>query len=304
MPSATGGNPLYLRALLITLAGEGVAPTAASSARVQEIGPEPVARAVSLRLSRLPGEAEALARAIAVLGQSADLELAGVLAGLERSQANATAAALARAELLRLEPALEFSHPVVRAAIYEAMGPIERADAHRRAASLLTEAGAEPEQGASHLLLVPPAGDSFATRILRDAARRALARGSPEVAVTYLHRALTEPPAPEERGETLWELGVAERGVDLASSLGHLRDAVDLIEDPARHAQAALDYGRAEMYANLEHDRLVTTFQDAIARLGHDRPELREQLEAELVNGALEGPRRVPDREGGALAAR
>ena len=63
---ATGGNPLFIRALLDTLAAEGVAPTAEASARVHEVGPEPVARAVMLRLSRLPPEATTLARAVAM----------------------------------------------------------------------------------------------------------------------------------------------------------------------------------------------------------------------------------------------
>jgi DNA-binding CsgD family transcriptional regulator len=290
---ATAGNPLYLRALLITLAGDGIAPVAASAARVREVGPEPVARAVSLRLSRLSPDAAALADAVAVLGQGANLSVAAELAGIDRAAAMAASTALARTELLRLEPVVEFAHPVVRAAIYEAIGPIERGEAHRRAAGLLAARGAEPEQSASHLLLVPPAADPFIVPVLRDAARRALARGAPEVAVTYLRRALAEPPAHLERADVLWELGATERGVDLPACLEHLREAVTLIDDPARHAEAALDYGRAEMYANLEHDRLVETFEHAIERLGSDKRALRELLEAELLNGALGGDAKV-----------
>src|SRR5207248_2130112 len=202
-----------------------LAPTADAAAHVAAVGPEPVARAVSLRLSRLPPAASTLAQAIAVLGQGAELGLAAALAGLKLATAGAASSALARAELLRAEPELEFTHPVVRASIYEAIGPVERADAHRRAARLLADAGAEPERAASHLLLIPAAGDPAAIAILRDAARRAAARGAADTAVVYLRRALTEASDGEQRAEVLWELGVAERGVDVAASVEHLLEA-------------------------------------------------------------------------------
>ena len=47
------------------------------------------------------------------------------------------------------------------------------------------------------------------------------------------------------------------------------------------------------MYANLEHARLVDTFEQAINRLGTGHRGLRELLEAELVNGALGGDAEV-----------
>ena len=58
---ATGGNPLLLRALLDALASEKVPPRAEHAGAVMEIGPIAVARAVELRLARLPSEAGALA---------------------------------------------------------------------------------------------------------------------------------------------------------------------------------------------------------------------------------------------------
>src|SRR5439155_24003705 len=66
--AATGGNPLFVRELMAALATQGVAATADQAPRVREIGPEGVVRSVRLRLSRLPAEAERLARAVAVLG--------------------------------------------------------------------------------------------------------------------------------------------------------------------------------------------------------------------------------------------
>src|SRR5262249_41040789 len=111
----------------------------------------------------------------------------------------------------------------------------------------------------------------------------------------YMRRALDEPPAEQQRGELLWELGAAERGVDLAASLVHLGEAIDLVDDPARHAQLALDYGRAEMYANTGRPRTIEIFRDPIEPLRGDHPELRELTDAELLNGLLgAGPELYP----------
>jgi DNA-binding NarL/FixJ family response regulator len=282
--AATGGNPLYLRALLITLESEGAPPTAASAARVQEVGPEPVARAVSLRLSRLPAEAGTLAQAIAVLGQTAELGLAAAVAGLERPVALAAADDLVRAELLRLEP-LELVHPVVRAAIYEGIGAHERGAAHRRAAGLLVESGAEPERAASHLLLVPPARDAFVVSTLREAAERAVARGAASEAVVYLRRALAEPPADGDRGAVLGELGTIERGIDLTAAIEHLGEAVELIEEPQRYGDVALQLARALAYAGFDSAKAVEVYRATIhSAVGANRPTLVEVATAELIN--------------------
>ena len=200
--------------------GEGVEPVAENARRVHEIGPEPVARAVALRLSRLPEEARRFATAAAVLGDGAELRDVAALAGLEDNQlATLAATALARGELLRVTtPTVEFSHPVVRAAVYESIEPAQRLLAHRRAAELLAAGGAEPERVAAHLDLVRPAGDAFVVDTLRVAADRALVRGAPEVAVRHLRRALAEPPVAETQVDTLAELGLAEQRVDVLAA--------------------------------------------------------------------------------------
>jgi DNA-binding CsgD family transcriptional regulator len=290
---ATGGNPLFLRALLATLAAEGFSPNEKALARVREVGPEPVARAVSLRLSRLPQEASALARAVAILGDGAELRHAAALAGLAPDVAIPIATALARADLLRLEPRLEFTHPIVRTVVYEEIGAAERVGVHRQAAALLAEAGAEPERAAAHLLLVPPEGNPLVPSVLREAARRAVARGAAEATVAYLRRALVEPPSESERVEILCELGVAERSVDLAAAPEHLSEAIDLIDDPALHAQLALEHGRALYFAGRDGEA-IDVMRQAVDQLGGVRPDLREQLDAELVSVAWYQPEHHP----------
>ena len=51
--TATGGNPFLLRELIGQLAADRVSPTADAAARIGEIRPETVSRAVLLRLRRL-----------------------------------------------------------------------------------------------------------------------------------------------------------------------------------------------------------------------------------------------------------
>jgi predicted ATPase len=69
----TGGNPLLLQELLKTLQAERVPPDAAHVDVIQDIGPRAVSQTVLLRLSRLPPDAVAVARAVAVLGSGAGL---------------------------------------------------------------------------------------------------------------------------------------------------------------------------------------------------------------------------------------
>jgi len=284
--AATGGNPLFLRALLATVAAENMAPVADNADRVLEIGPESVTRAVSLRLARLPAEATRLASAAAVLGDGSKLGQVADLAGLELEVATHAATALARADLFRVRtPDIEFTHPVVRAAVYEAIDPAERVLAHRRAAERILQAGGAPERAAGHLELVPPRGDQFVVATLREAAGRSLARGAPDTAVTYLRRALEEPPDPDDRVETLSDLGLAERRVDVVAGASHLEEALQEVEDPVWGARIGLELGRSLFRLNRGPDA-VRVFDDAIRNLDGDAGDLRNMLEAELINAA------------------
>jgi tetratricopeptide (TPR) repeat protein len=284
---ATGGNPLFLRALLDALQGEGLAPTAQNAARVHEIGPESVTRAVSLRLSRLPEEARRLATAAAVLGDGSDLRDVAPLAELDDPHlASLAATTLTRADLFRATiPTIEFVHPVVRASLYESLEPALRVLAHRRAAELLHTNGAEPERVAAHLVLVPESGDPFVVETLRVAADRAIVRGAPDAAVRYLRRALDEPPEPEVQVDALCELGLAEQRVDPPAAAEHLAEALGSIEAPLRRARIALELGRSLFRLN-RGPEAVRVLENAVDRLGEEEPELRQILEAELINSA------------------
>ena len=78
--TATGGNPLFIGAVLDAVAREGTSPTTEQVPRLLEIGARGVSRAVGLRLARLPQPALALLRAASILGDGTSLRLAAALA--------------------------------------------------------------------------------------------------------------------------------------------------------------------------------------------------------------------------------
>jgi len=297
LQTATGGNPLFVGAVLDAVAREGISPTAEHAARLLEIGAQGVSRAVGLRLGRLRPAALALLRAASVLGDGVELRHVAALAGVEAGQLGPAAAALVRLDLLRREDPLEFFHPVVRRAVYETLDVVERGAAHRSAAELLLEAGAPPESASGHLLRVAPGADSFVAATLRQAAERALAQGAADAAVGYLARALKEQLDPGARAEVLVELGLAERRTNGPAAAGHLRAGLELLTDPERRGEVALELGRALWFTDRIADALAVFGQalDEVDREGD--PDLHELLEAELISSAWWDPRTFPIAE-------
>jgi DNA-binding CsgD family transcriptional regulator len=294
--TATGGNPLFIVAVLGAIAREGISPTAEHVPRLVEIGAQGVSRAVGLRLARLPREALALLRAASILGDGIELRHAAALAGLEPSELGPAAGALVRLDLLRREDPLEFFHPVVRTAVYETLDVFERNAAHRLAAQLLLEAGAPPESAAGHLLRVAPRADSFVVSTLRQAAERSLVQGAAEAAVGYLTRALEEQIDPAARAEVLAELGFAERRTNGPAAADHLRAGLELLADRSRRCAVALELGRALWFTDRIGDALEV-FEQALDELDQRKPDLHELLLAELIGSAWWDPQTYPIAE-------
>jgi DNA-binding CsgD family transcriptional regulator len=281
----TGGNPLLLRDLLGTLADEGIAPTAGAVVAVERLAPDAVARSVKLRLSRLPSDAAALARAVATLGDGTDPRLAAALAGISRRAVLPAAGLLAGVGLLQEERPLRFVHPVLRNAVYETTPPEIRLREHARAASALTSAAAPAEQIAAQLLLAPPEAVANAVPPLREAAWRAAAEGAPESAVRYLRRALDEPTEDQQRAELLLELASTELRLGAPGVADHLREAVVLLEDPERRLGAQLQLGRALYWAGREAEG-VRILEAALNERQTGDDDLQRRLEAELIANA------------------
>jgi tetratricopeptide (TPR) repeat protein len=293
LESATGGNPLFVGAVLDAVAREGISLTAEHAPRLLEIGAQGVSRVVGLRLARLQPEALALLRAASVLGDGIELRHAAALGGVEAGELGPAAAALVRLDLLRREDPLEFFHPVVRGAVYETLDVVERDAAHREAAELLLNAGAPPESAGGHLLHMTPQADPFVVSTLRQAAERSLTQGAADAAIEYLTRALQEQPDPETRAEVLVELGLAERRTNGPAAADHLRAGLDLLTEPTRRCAVALELGRALGFTNRIADALEV-FEQAIHELDQRNPDLHELLVAELISSAWWSPQTYP----------
>jgi DNA-binding CsgD family transcriptional regulator len=283
----TGGNPFLLRELVRALAAPALSGLAD---RVRGLTPRTVSRSVLARLGRLPAEAGALARALAVLGGRSELRELLAVAGVEHGRGIVAMDALEREEIASGRP-VRFVHPLVGAAIYGELPPATRSLEHVRAARLLAAAGADAGRIASHLLHAEPAGDAWVVEILRQAAREARREGTPEAGVPWLARALAEPPSGDERPLVLHELGAAEllagrtaSGSDSRAE-AHLAEAVASASGPQAKALATLDWGDA-LWANHRYVEAVEAFERGIEAVGDTDSELALRIEAHAAAAA------------------
>ena len=277
--TATGGNPFLIRELIAALSTDRIAATADNACRVGQIGPETVSRAVLARVSGIGGEAVALTEAVAVLGGRGELRYAATLAGIEQHVAASVSDALAQIGVLRQSRPLQFVHPLVRAAVYEAIPPGRRSLMHGAAARLLAAEGASPDHVALHLLNADPAGERCVVAALQAAAAEASARGAPEQAAGYLRRALSEPPPSSDRGAVLHQLGAAELLTRDPVSTDHLAQALDATVDPEARGRIALLLGRAAVSTGRLADAREL-LGVVIEREGASVPALAARLEA------------------------
>jgi DNA-binding CsgD family transcriptional regulator len=217
-----------------------------------------------------------------VLGGGTDIELAASAAGLEREVAQAVADLLVQAEVFAPEQQLGFVHPIVQAAIYEDLLPGDRAARHLAAARLLEATGAPAERVATQLLQTRPTGDRRWVATLRDAASSAAERGAPGAAISYLQRALDEPPG-EERAEMLCDLGrleLARVGYERAEA--HLLEALEAPADQAVHARAAGWLSRCAVTSG-RPEAAARALDALLDQLDRAEGEVALELEAETV---------------------
>jgi DNA-binding CsgD family transcriptional regulator/tetratricopeptide (TPR) repeat protein len=282
----TGGNPFLLRELMHVIVAEGLAATEQDVPRLRELGARAGLPTVTIRLARLSAESRRLAHAVAILGDDADPHQAAALADLNGEAASEAARALALAYVLRPPPPFGFVHPLLGAAVHETLTLHERDIGPARAAGLLSDAGAEPERVAAHLLLTPAAADEAVVATLREAASRAASRGASETATAYLRRALAEPPPAAERAGVLLELGSAEALVSGDAAVEHLREARALTVNAVRRAETALLLG-TELFLLLRPEESDAVYRTALDELAGADPELERLLEAGLAINAI-----------------
>lgn len=245
----TGGNPLLLAELLRVLAEDGVEPSPEEAERLSGMSAPAFGRTVLARAGRLPGEAGAVLKALAVLGP-ADPARVSAVAGMRPSEARDSIDALVDLDILEAEAGFGFAHPIMRAAVYEDIAASELAALHSRAARVLLDAGAPPEEIAAHLLHADPEGDQASMEVLREAARHAIANGEGRAALPYLRRASLELAAEDQPPELRLELARALISCGEEAGIEMLRTAQATAREPGQRATLALELGRALGAAN------------------------------------------------------
>ena len=281
---ASGGNPYLLSELVRALRTDGLPRDEDAMVSVERIASRALGPPMLARLRRLSEDAAQLAAAVAILGADAQLRPAARLAGLDLAAAADAADALCGAHVLGPDRPLEFVHPAVRSAVHSAIAPARRAADHRRAAELLADDGHPAERIVPHLLAAEPAADGWVTSSLRRAAAIAVRRGAPEMAATYLRRALEEPPPPAERPKLLLELGTAEARAGQAGALEHLRGARTLAADGETRAAVALELARTQVFDG-DMRGAVELLRSTLAELGSGHT-LAPQIEDGLLVAA------------------
>jgi DNA-binding CsgD family transcriptional regulator/tetratricopeptide (TPR) repeat protein len=190
MLAKAGGNPLWVVAMLRSLAAEEVLRRSGERVDVttSEL-PVPLNDMVVRRLRDLPKATLELLQVAAVLGDAVSLR--DVVAVSRRQPVDVVVQLGHAFDAQLLDEANErvvFRHQLVHDAIYQHMPPSARRLLHREAAIVLMAAGADRLDVADHLMLGAEPGDQQAAAWLRDAAREASSR-DPSVTVELLRRA-------------------------------------------------------------------------------------------------------------------
>ncbi|WP_066943283.1 ATP-binding protein [Streptomyces lushanensis] len=225
--AVTGGNAYETVELLAKVGDCGLEPVEESAGELRALGASARGRGLIARLEELGPATTKFAWAAAILGTDISLDLAVSLAGMSHEEAAGCAERLRAARILVGVDPLEFVHPLIAGAVYRAIPSGVRTALHGLAAWAVTRSGRGAAAAAPHLLEVHPDGDAELVEQLREAAAEHLAVGAPDAARRCLERALEEPPLLSVRAEVLYELGCATLLTSPATTVGHLRAALD-----------------------------------------------------------------------------
>ncbi|MCX2181230.1 AAA family ATPase [Streptomyces sp. SKN60] len=255
----TSGNPFEAVELAARIRDRGLEPVADRAHALRDLAAAVKGSGLIAQIERLGTATVRLAWACGVLGTEISPQLAGAVAGLGGEDVARSATLLRQARVLA-EPVdpesdtLEFVHPLIASAVYDAIPAATRVALHGQAAWCVVDAGLGPTAAARHLVETHPEGDPWVVQHLRAAAQETLRAGAPDTARRYLVRALREPPDYDERAAVLFELGCASLLTEPATTVNHLRAALEEpVADPAlRHG---IVYRLAQVLAH--SDRLV-----------------------------------------------
>ncbi len=250
----TGGNPLALLELPRGLTpaqlagGFGLPAALPLSTGIEQ--------SFRRRLARLPRDARRLLLLAAAepVGDPAVLWRAAQQLGIPETAAHAVESA----DLLRLDGAVVFRHPLVRSAVYGAAEPNERREVHRALADA-TDPRIDPDRRAWHRAQAASVPDEEVAGELERSAARAQARGGLAAAAAFLEGAVTLTREPSRR---------ARRALAAAQTkfqAGALDDALSLLAMAETGALSDLERARVALL------RAQTAF---VATRGSNAPPL------------------------------
>ena len=307
---ATGGNPLLVRELVRALETEHLRPRASEVARVRGIGAIAVGPAVRRRLSFLGERAEAVARAVAVLGEGVRWDDLAGTAAVGAVELEEMLAALSRAGIVRSEERVSFVHPLVADAVRASLAPGENARLHERAVRAMSGRNASPWELAPHVVASAVRAHPGAVGLLQEAARWALPAGAPEAAVTYLSRAIVELDPGDDPAPLLLELGKAKVQAGDPGARADLARAIELARDVRTRARARIALS-VVLFAASEDTRSIEILDEGLDEVAAEDPELGERMEGHLLSnievagpGLVRFPRRIGERINRARSAR
>ena len=231
----TGGNPFFLRELE-RRAARGRGRARRRRARRGARGRRGVGAGAA---QPVPASAQKLAGAAAIVGDGALIRHAAALAELDDD--DAAARPPTRCAQAASWPAHARCGSCTRSSAAPCTSSSRRprgrpATSARRACS--PRRMARPSAWRAHLLAPSPAAREWVCDRLRHAAREAVPRGAPDASVTYLRRALEEPPA--RRQPARHAARARPRGVAHARPRARDRAPAARRRDDDRHRRAAL----------------------------------------------------------------
>ena len=274
LADGAAGNPLYVTELVAALARSGrltvtgTGPIGLASGR----SPASLAAAIADRLDFVSGPTREVLQAAALLG--VDLAVADLTIVLGRHIADLMPAineARAADVLADSAVGLSFRHPLIRAALYDAMPVSVRATWHRSTGRALAEAGAPPDRVARQLLgafAEPGPADPMDDWLLSWLADTSdvLVAQAPQVAADLLRYAVASCPVGSARhgllvsrlADALYRIGDGPGAEQVATlALAHVTEPDLLIDLHWTLAQCRLQAGKSAESLDALHRALA-----------------------------------------------
>ncbi|HZX37155.1 MAG TPA: AAA family ATPase, partial [Streptomyces sp.] len=277
--TVTAGNPFEAVELTAKVTDRGLEPNEAGAHLLRDLAADVKGSGLVARLEALGTSTVRLAWAGAVLGTEIPPALAASVAGLGSEEAARAADRLRDARILTGSGTLEFVHPLIATAVYRAIPDAVRVALHGQAAWCVIDAGLGSTAAARHLMETHPEGDPWVVQQLRRAAGETLRAGAPDAARRHLARALREPPPFGDRAAVLYELGCASLLTEPATTVNHLRAALEEpIADPV--LRQGIVYRLSQVLAHSDRLGEASDTLAREARLTTD-PRTRLRMQAE-----------------------